>query len=77
MKANILQHLKADSFFSHAQHGFVLRRSCTTTLIIAEELNKGITDEGEPVDIEYLDLSKSFYPMHRRLPITNMAAMRI
>ncbi len=69
VKENILQHLKAASFFSHAQHGLVYRLSCTTTLIIA--------DQGEPVDVVYLGLSKSFYPMYHRLPIKKMAAMRI
>ncbi len=39
------------------QHGFMPRRSCLTNLIVAEELITGITDQGEPVDVVYLDFS--------------------
>ncbi len=30
------------------------------TLIVAEELVTGMTDEGEPVDVVYVDFSKAF-----------------
>ncbi len=36
------------------------RRSCLTNLIVAEELITGMTDQGEPVDVVILDLSKAF-----------------
>ncbi len=36
------------------------RRSCLTNLIVAEELVTGMTDQGEPVDVVYLDFSKAF-----------------
>ncbi len=49
--------LKKVSLLSDAQHGFVPRRLCPTKLIIAEELTTGMTDQGEPVDVVYLDFS--------------------
>ncbi len=39
------------------QHGFMPRRSCLTNLIVAEEFITGITDQGETVDVFYLDFS--------------------
>ncbi len=42
---------------STLQHGFMPRRSCLTNVIVAEELITGITDQVEPVDVGYLDLS--------------------
>ncbi len=43
--------LKKTSLLNDAQHGFVPRRSCLTYLIIATEVIKGVTDQGEPVDV--------------------------
>ncbi len=60
-----------------AQHGFVPRRSCLTNLIIAEELITGMTDQGEPVDVAYLDFSKAFDSVCHRLLIKKMEAMGI
>ncbi len=60
LKANILQYLKKASLLSDAQHGSVHRRSCLNNLIIAEEFITGMTDQGEPVDVVYLDFSKAF-----------------
>ncbi len=53
VEANILPYLKKASILSGAQHGFMPRRSCLTNLIVAEELIKGMTDQGEPVDVVY------------------------
>ncbi len=36
------------------------RHLCLTKLIIFEELLTGITDQGEPVDVVHLNLSKDF-----------------
>ncbi len=60
LKANILQYLKKASLLSDAQRGSVPRRSYLNNLIIAEELIRVMTDQGEPVDVVYLDFSKTF-----------------
>ncbi len=68
VKANILQYLKTASIFSDAQHGFMPRRSCLTNLFVAEELITGMTDQGDPVDVVYLDFSSEIGrpPLERR-----------
>ncbi len=53
------------------------RRSCLTYLIIAEELITGMTDQGEPVDVVYLDFSKAFDSVCHRLLVKKMEAMWI
>ncbi len=51
--------------------------SCLTNLIIAEEFITGITDQGEPVDVVYLDFSKAFDSVCHRLLVKKMVAMGI
>ncbi len=60
VKANILQFLKTASILNDAQHGFMPKRSCLTNLIVAEEIITGVTDQGEPVNVVYLNFSKAF-----------------
>ncbi len=51
--------------------------SCLTNLIIAEELITGMTDQGEPVDVVYLNFSKAFDSVCHCLLIKTMEAMGI
>ncbi len=53
------------------------RRSCLSNLIVAEELITGITDQGEPVNVVYLDFSKAFDSVYHRLLIKEVEAMEI
>ncbi len=41
LKLNILYYVKTASLLSDAQHGFVPRRPCLTSLIIADDLITG------------------------------------
>ncbi len=63
------------SSFCILVHRFVPRRSCLTNLIKAEELIIGMTDQGEPVDVVYLDFSKALDSLCHRLLIKKMEAM--
>ncbi len=53
------------------------KRSYLTNLTIAEELFTGITDEGESVDVMYLDFTEAFDSMYHLLLIKKVGAMRI
>ncbi len=53
------------------------RRSCLTDLIIAEELITGMTDQGERVDVVYLDICKAFNSVCHHLLMKKMKAMGI
>ncbi len=53
------------------------RRSYLTNPIVAEELITGMTAQGEPVDVVYLDFSKAFDSVCHRLLVKKMVAMGI
>ncbi len=53
------------------------RRSCLSNLIVVEELITGITGQGEPVEVVYLDFPEAFDSVCHRLLIKKMEAMGI
>ncbi len=57
-----------NNIFSPVQHGFVKGKSCTTQLLeFLEEISEAI-DNGDDVDIIYLDFCKAFDKVpHQRL----------
>ncbi len=56
---------------------FLLAVSCLTNLFITEEIITEMTDQGGPVDVVYLDLSKAFDSVCHRPLIKKMEAMGI
>ena len=57
-----------NNLFSEAQHGFIKGRSCVTQLLeFLEEITEAV-DNGDEVDIIYLDFCKAFDKVpHKRL----------
>ena len=64
----ILDHLYSKKLIRETQHGFTTGKSCLTNLLkFLEEVTKYV-DEGNPVDVLYLDFSKAFDKVpHKRL----------
>ena len=64
----ILDHLYSKKLIRETQHGFTKGKSCLTNLLkFLEEVTKYV-DEGNPVDVLYLDFSKAFDKVpHKRL----------
>ena len=64
----IVNHMTENNLFSNAQHGFIKGKSCVTQLLeFMEEITQAI-DNGDEVDIIYLDFCKAFDKVpHRRL----------
>ena len=60
--------MTSNNLFSNTQHGFISGRSCITQLLeYIEDLTEAI-DNGEDVDVIYLDFCKAFDKVtHRRL----------
>ena len=56
----IVNHMTMNKLFSEAQHGFVPGRSCATQLLSQLEDWTNYLDDGNPVDIVYLDFRKAF-----------------
>ena len=64
----IVKHMTENDLFSNAQHGFITRKSCVTQLLeFLEDITQAI-DNGEYVDVVYLDFCKAFDKVpHKRL----------
>ena len=64
----IVKHMTENDLFSKAQHGFIKGKSCVTQLLeFLEDITQAI-DNGEDVDVVYLDFCKAFDKVpHKRL----------
>ena len=60
LKDAMLAHLEKFSLIRQSQHGFTKGRSCLTNLLeFLGKVTAGV-DEGDPVDVIYLDFAKAF-----------------
>ena len=68
IKDKITDHLITNNLILKSQHGFMKRRSCLTNLLEYLENLKELVDNGNSVDVLYLDFSKAFdkVPHERR-----------
>jgi len=68
VKEEIMDHLTRHHLLKDSQHGFLPGRSCATNLIVTMDKITKAVDNGEPVDLVYLDFSKAFDKVpHRKL----------
>ena len=52
--------MNTNNLFPSAQHGFIKGKSCTTQLLeFLEDVSQAL-DEGDDVDVIYLDFKKAF-----------------
>ena len=63
----IVTHMSVNNLFCDQQHGFVPGRSCITQLLTTFEIWTQAVENGNPVDVIYLDFQKAFdsVPHHR------------
>ena len=68
LRDTVIHHMTTNNLFSSAQHGFIKGKFCTTQLSeFLEDVSQAL-DEGEDVDVIYLDFKKAFDKVpHRRL----------
>ena len=60
VKDNIVKHLDRHNLIKGSQHGFTKGRSCLTNLLqFIESVTKSV-DDGNSLDIVYLDFAKAF-----------------
>lgn len=69
LRGKILEHLTKNNLLSKEQHGFRPGKSCVTQLLETLEDWIGYMDEGNNVDVVYLDFSKAFDKVSHRLLI--------
>ena len=60
MRDELLKFLEAKKIITNKQHGFVRGRSCLTNLLQTFEEWTAAIDEGQGIDVVYLDYRKAF-----------------
>ena len=68
IRDQIVEHMTRNDFFSPFQHGFVSGKSCVTQLLeFLDDITEAL-DQGDDIDIIYVDFSKAFDKIpHRKL----------
>ena len=68
VKDHLMNHLLANNLLSDYQFGFIPGRSCTTQLLYVLDYFTQHLDQGDSVDVIYLDFQKAFDSVpHQRL----------
>ena len=68
LKDKLVQHLEEQQLIRETQHGFRNGKSCLTNLLVTLDKITRELDEGNPIDLVYLDFAKAFDKVpHRRL----------
>lgn len=73
IRDKIVDHLAENKLLSEAQHGFRRGRSCLTNLLESLEAWTEIIDEGNCIDVAYLDFRKAFDLVSHELLIYKMS----
>jgi hypothetical protein len=60
IKDRLIEHLDKFNLINSSQHGFTKGRSCLTNLLEFMEVATKDLDNGQPVDLVYLDFAKAF-----------------
>ena len=68
VRDHLLEHMSETGQINRAQHGFLPKRSCSSQLMEVMEDWSAALEDGDPVDVAYLDFAKAFDAVpHRRL----------
>ena len=68
IKEKMMAHLVSNKLIGDSQHGFMPRKSTTTNLVAYVNYITEQLDQGQPVDVIYLDFAKAFDKVpHKRL----------
>ena len=77
VKEKIVHHLENNNFLSSSQHGFRSGRSCLTQLLKYFEELQDALDNGDDVDVVYLDYRKAFDTVPHLHLLSKLRAMGI
>ena len=74
ISGTIMDQLKVNQGIRPSQHGFMNGRSCLTNLISFYDKVTRLVDEGQSVDMVYLDFSKAFDVVLHNILVVKLSA---
>ena len=74
VRSAIVDRLKKSGVLSDSQHGFIPGRSCVTQLLQVMDKWTEMIENGDPIDVVYLDFAKAFDSVPHRRMITKLEA---
>lgn len=77
LKDKIMLHLHLTSAIAKSQHGFMQQRSCLTNLLITEERVTKLLENGNTVDMVFLDFAKAFDSVNHRILCSKLSSFGI
>ena len=77
IKTNVMSHLISNSLLLSSQHGFMGKKSCLTNLLHCMEEVTKVLDDGDCVDVLYLDFAKAFDKVQHQRLIAKLKALGI
>ena len=77
IRNTIMIHLCENSLINSTQHGFMRRKSCLTNLLHCMEEVTSSLDDGNSIDILYLDFAKAFDKVQHQRLLAKLHALNI
>ena len=77
IRNTIMTHLCENNLIHNTQHGFMRRKSCLTNLLYCMEEVTRTLDDGNSIDILYLDFAKAFDKVQHQRLLAKLQALNI
>ena len=77
LKNEIIRHLNNNNLIRPSQHGFLPNKSCATNLLTFLERSTSEVDQGNSVDVLYLDYAKAFDKVPHKKLLAKIEALKV
>ena len=77
LKNEIIRHLSDNNLIRPSQHGFLPNKSCATNLLTFLERTTSEVDQGNSIDVLYLDYAKAFDKVPHKKLLAKIEALKV